>query len=80
MKFYCAAAILLFVLFASVSSQTWEKMTSISALPCNCHVGGLESKFDFSGPVYIGRRKLGDGSVKIGKAVESQKKLYGKIY
>lgn len=70
---------LVVIIIAPVLTQKWETMTRISALPCECHIGGLESKWDYEGSMFIGRRRLADGSVKIGKVnYEDHRRLYGR--
>lgn len=71
--------IILILSIVSVHSLTWRPMTPQSELPENCPIGGLESKWDFAGPIYIGRKYIEEkSSLKVGKAnADTHKKLYG---
>lgn len=82
MSIFCRVhIILMFLSIASVHSQTWRPMTPESELPEYCPIGGLESKWDFAGPMYIGRKyieRARHSYFKVGKAnVDTHKKLYG---
>lgn len=53
----------------------WVAMNPSKALPSDCHVGGYEKSSNYDGPLYIGRKQIGNELV-IGKVIDSWKKGY----
>lgn len=74
---FCCVLVTLTLQVALVYSHAWISMTPFSSVPKNCPIGSVESKWDFSGPMFIGRKNI-EGHYKVGKAnVDTHKKLYG---
>lgn len=54
-------------------------MDPSKSLPKDCHVGGYEESEYYKGPVYIGRKRIGN-EVVIGKVIDSWKSGYCKSW
>ena len=57
----------------------WVRMTPSKKLPLNCIAGGMEDSESYKGPLYIGRKRIGNELV-IGKVIDAWKSGYCEFY
>jgi hypothetical protein len=70
------AAFFVVFLASGISCQEkWVQMDPLKTLPTNCVVGGSESNQNFRGPLYIGRKQIGNELV-VGKVIDAWKSGY----
>ena len=59
----------------SFDEGNWVGMNPSKKLPSNCIAGGIEDSESYKGPLYIGRKHIGNELV-IGKVIDTWKSGY----